>query len=127
MQIRICADVTCECWHAGASDRRLNRGAAVVVVASERGDENRARREVSAILLGRQRPHCPRSPSEVARIKAVAQSPPPLITYSLLCPPLKCCQFTSLLSFSAELCFCYIKIQQGKKRREKRKQFIFNI
>lgn len=36
MQIRICADVTCECWHARGADRRLNRGAAVVAVASFR-------------------------------------------------------------------------------------------
>lgn len=34
MQIRICADVTCECWHARDADRRLNRRAAAVAVAS---------------------------------------------------------------------------------------------
>lgn len=73
--------------------------------------EREREREVSAILHGPQRGHCPRRPSEDARIKAATWSPPPLITYSLLSPPLKCCQFTSLLSFSAELCFCYIKIQ----------------
>lgn len=50
-------------------------------------------------------------PSEESRIKAVGWPPTPLITYSLLSPPLKCCQFTSLLSFSDELSFCYIKTQ----------------
>lgn len=36
MQIRICADVTCECWHARDADRRLNRRAAAVAVAHYR-------------------------------------------------------------------------------------------
>lgn len=50
-------------------------------------------------------------PSEESRIKAIGCPPTPLITFSLLSPPLKCCQFTSLLSFSDELSFCYIKTQ----------------
>lgn len=116
MQIRICADVTCE-WRNAERERR--RWQAGWTRERRRGQERRRmedgerarEREVSAILHGPQRGHCPRRPSEDARIKAATWSPPPLITYSLLSPPLKCCQFTSLLSFSAELCFCYIKIQ----------------
>lgn len=33
MQIRICADVTCERWHARDADRRLNWRAAAAAVA----------------------------------------------------------------------------------------------
>lgn len=35
MQIRICADVTCECWNAGDADRRLNGRGGAVVAASK--------------------------------------------------------------------------------------------
>lgn len=127
MQIRIWADVTLESrnveWERDV-DERLNWG--VTAWVERAGDGGRlsdrvweSEREGEGSVC---HSACPSkralSPASLwgcphqSRPPGITWPPPPLITYSLLSLPLKYCQFTSLLSFSAELCFCYIKIQQ---------------